>query len=272
MLSITSDYVKSTGNPAPYLRRIAEAGFSHIHWCHHWNTDFMYSDSEIDQIGQWFQEYGLQLNDLHASDGQEKFWVSSEEYRRQAGVELVKNRINMAAKLGSDVIIMHVHAEPRQEEFNQIYWVQLQKSLDEIEPYARKRGVRVAAENLGYNFDTLDKLFTKYNPDYIGLCYDSSHANIAGDRMGRMEPHKERLISIHLNDTDGASDQHKLPFTGTVDWSRLTRIIAESTYTKCVNLEVTIHNTGIEDEPVFLKKAFESATTLARMIDEHRAI
>ncbi len=31
MLSITPDYVESTGDPQPYLERIAAAGFTHIH-------------------------------------------------------------------------------------------------------------------------------------------------------------------------------------------------------------------------------------------------
>ncbi len=90
--------------------------------------------------------------------------------------------------------------------------------------------------------------------------------------MARLEPHKDRLISLHLHDNDGSGDQHGLPFTGTVDWSELTRIIAESTYAKRVSLETAIHNTGIEDEPEFLGKAFKTATKLARMIDEHRAV
>ena len=46
MLSMTSDYVTETGCPEPYLRRIAEAGFSRVHWCHQWNTDFLYADCE----------------------------------------------------------------------------------------------------------------------------------------------------------------------------------------------------------------------------------
>ena len=45
MLSITTDYAKDVGDPSPYLRSIAEAGFSHLHWCHQWNTDFLYAAS-----------------------------------------------------------------------------------------------------------------------------------------------------------------------------------------------------------------------------------
>ena len=46
-LSITTDYAKDTGDPSPYLKRIADAGFSHIHWCHHWSTDFISPKEKI---------------------------------------------------------------------------------------------------------------------------------------------------------------------------------------------------------------------------------
>ena len=66
-LSVTSDYAADRGCPEPYLRRIAEAGFTHIHWCHQWNTDFLYSGWEIAQVEQWLKELGLTLLDLHAA-------------------------------------------------------------------------------------------------------------------------------------------------------------------------------------------------------------
>ncbi len=122
MLSMTTDYRQDRGSPEPYLRRIAEAGFSHLHWCHHWNDDFLYADVEIDWIRQCLDEFGLKLNDLHASAGLEKCWVSPVEYERLAGVELVQNRIEMAAKLNSDVIILHLPAEPAAEPVRQPYW------------------------------------------------------------------------------------------------------------------------------------------------------
>ena len=84
MLSITTDYVHDTGSPEPYLRAIGEAGFTHVHWCHHWNTDFLYSTHEIDQISQWLDTYGLQVLDIHASHGREKAWASPLAYQRLA--------------------------------------------------------------------------------------------------------------------------------------------------------------------------------------------
>ena len=263
MLSITTDYADDTGNPEPYLRRIAEAGFSCVHWCHHWNTDFLYSKWEIQQIAKWLDAFGLRLLDLHASAGVEKSWASPREYERLSGLELVENRIEMAASLAGNVIIMHIPAEVEAAEGN-IFWTQLRKSLDALKPFAGSRNVRIAIEN--GNFDLIKCVFAEYGPDYLGLCYDAGHGNLDPKGLRSLESLKDRLISIHLHDNDGNTDQHKLLFTGTVDWPRLARILALSSYKKCVSMEVLMQNSGIEEERAFLEKAYETGTTFAGMI------
>src|SRR5215471_2587086 len=115
-LSLTTDFESDTGCPEPALRAIAAAGFTHTHWCHQWNTDFLYSRPEIDQIGRWLKESGLKLLDLHGSAGREKGWYSARESERLAGVELVENRLRMTAELGGSCVVMHVPQLPQQAE------------------------------------------------------------------------------------------------------------------------------------------------------------
>lgn len=257
MLSVTTDYAKDTEDPSPYLKRIADSGFSHIHWCHHWNTDFIYSKWEIEQIKEWLEEYGLKLLDLHGSHGKEKAWASPWEYQRLSGVELVKNRIDMTAYLSGDVVIMHVPADPDS--------IPIRKSLDEIEPFAKERNVRLALEN--GSFEAISKLLSEYSSDYLGLCYDCGHGNVRNDGLDQLELLKDRLISVHLHDNDGTGDQHKILFTGTVDWERLAAIMAKSSYKKCVSMEVSMGLMDIKDEMVFLAKTYETGTKFAEMIE-----
>ena len=99
-LSINTDIFSSRGNPFSILKQIAEKGFKYIHWVHHWNTDFYYNKSEIKEIKNRLDEYGLVLNDLHATIGVKKRWFSETEYQRKAGVGLVKNRIEKFGKMG----------------------------------------------------------------------------------------------------------------------------------------------------------------------------
>jgi len=265
-LSMTSDYACSTGSPEPYLRRIAEAGFTHVHWCHHWNTDFLHSQHEIEQVGRWLRDFGLGLTDLHGSAGQEKAWIAREEYVRRAGVELVENRIRMAAQLGADVMIMHVPllGDPAAEP---TLWDRARRTLDELEPCARQCGVRIAIENGSH--DDIERLLAVYPPDYLGLCYDSGHGNMDGAGLSRLEAGlKDRLISVHLHDNDGRSDQHNIPMRGTVDWPRLAHLVAESPYQKWVSLETLIASSGIGDAGKFLAAARRAALSLAQMIQQ----
>ncbi len=266
-LAVTTDYAKDTGNPEPYLARIAKAGFSHVHWCHQWNTDFLYSRSETEQIGAWLNEHGLRLLDLHASAGVEKKWSSPREYERLAGVDLVVNRIEMTAALGGDVVVMHTGSpDPAAP---QTFWLQLGMSLADIEPFAARYGVRIALEN--GDWAILRPILEEFSPNYVGLCYDSGHGNLRPDSLGELERLKDRLISIHLHDNDGSGDQHNLMFAGAVPWDRLATIIANSAYSKCVSMEVSMRNAGIADEGPFLAKAYETGVRFSRMIDDARA-
>jgi sugar phosphate isomerase/epimerase len=271
MLSITTDYVRDTGCPGPYLRDIADAGFTHVHWCHHWNTDFLYSNSEIDRISTWLATYGLRVLDIHASHGREKAWASPYEYARLAGIELVKNRIAMAAALGSDVIILHLppSTEPRVESAAAVdpWLTQVCRSLDALAPFARERCVRIGLENMGCDdFVRLRQLFSLYGAEFLGLCYDAGHGNLGGQGLIHLAHLKGRLISVHLHDNDGSGDQHKPVFSGTIDWDRLARVIAASAYKKCVSMEVSIQSSGFDDEAAFLEHVHETGTVLSAMI------
>ena len=267
MLSMTTDYARSTGCPEPYLRRIAEAGFSHVHWCHHWDTDFMYSPCEIDRIAGWLAELHLRLLDLHASAGKEKNWGSLREYERLAGVELIKNRIEMAAELSGGVVVLHI-PKPPEAASGDLFQAQLRKSLDGLEPFARGHKVRIALENMpDDDFANIRMLLSEYDGGFLGLCYDSGHGNLGGRGLEHLDSLKERLIAVHLHDNDGTADQHHLPFAGSVDWPRLARIIAESAYAKCVSIESTMRSQAIADERLFLTEAFDAGRRLSEMIE-----
>jgi len=271
-VAMTTDYVESTGDPEPYLRAIADAGFGSVHWCHQWCTDFLYGEAEIAEIARVLDEYGLAVNDLHGSAGKEKVWSSAVEYQRAAGVELVRNRIDMARRLDCDVVIMHYPAEPDDEgdAARQPYWDRFRRTMDELRPFAAERGVRIAVEN-GY-FDTIEKMLSLYGPDYLGLCYDSGHGNCIPDGLDRLAAVKDRLISLHLDDNDGSGDQHMPIFGATVDWERLAAVIAASGYSRPVmTMEVVTREAGIEDEGEFLRHCLEGGRRFAAMVEAARS-
>lgn len=239
MLSISTDYVTGRGSAEQYLREIAKAGFSHVHWCQEWNSDYFYADKEIAQICTWLNWYRLHITDLHASAGEKMRWGASDETVCTEGVALVKNRLRMTAMLGGDVIVLHLPGEYDRADEHAPVRDAVRRSLDELTAYAREQGVRIALENTpDDNTAAIAELLDTYDEDVLGFCYDSGHGNIAGNGLERLAALRHRLIAIHLHDNDGKSDQHALPFDGTVDWTRLMSLIADSAYHKPLTLEL----------------------------------
>jgi sugar phosphate isomerase/epimerase len=268
MLSMTTDFAGSKGCPEPSLRAIAEADFTHVHWCHEWNSDLLYGEAELELIEAWLKDLGLSVTDLHGSSGIVKKWTASREDERLEGVELVANRIAMAARLGTDVVIMHIEPDEKDDVYGDTYWGQLFRSLDELRPCAAEHGVRIAIE-LG-DIEPIEKVLENYEPEFIGICYDSGHGNRRPDGPGWAMKHADRLLAIHLHDNDGSGDQHRIPFTGTVDWPRVVEAIAASPYGKWISMECGMVNEPYEDKAEFLLRARKAGEKLTAMLEEAR--
>ena len=263
-LSMATDYASDTGDAEPYLRRIAEAGFPHIQWIHHWQHDFIYTEPEVEYIRELLVELNLTLCDIHAPTGAEKNWFSTVEYQRRAGVVIMKNRIQMCHELGGAVIVAHI---PPQSGETGESWAQLRASVAELEEFCRERGVRIAVENRAHDgFEGIRELLASYDSQYLGLCYDSGHGNIDGAGLEHLDTVKDRLISVHLHDNDGHHDQHMPMFSGTVDWSALASLIAASSYDGPLTVETDIRLSGYQDERQFLASACSDGLRFAEMI------
>ena len=273
MSAAPSSYAADRCDPSPHLERIAQAGFSHVHWTHHWDSDFLYSRHEVAQIQRWLDAYGLGLQDLHGSAGTEKAWMSLEEYRRQSGVVLVENRLRMTAELGGDAIVMHL---PYLVDVPEAQWDQVRRTLDELQPIAQECGVRIALENFVTNrpedWDGLERVIGWYPEAYVGFCWDVGHAHIgAYDGLARSRNLLQRLIVVHLHDNDGSGDQHQIPFDGTMPWETVAGMIAASPYTRPLTLEVSLRPPKYTDEEAFLKQSAAAAAQLEQMVAERRS-
>ncbi len=284
-IAVNTDFLSGQGCPQPALRAIAEAGFTHLHWCHQWCTDFLYSPSEIRQIGLWLREYGLRLLDIHGSAGQEKVWFSTEEYVRLAGVDLVRNRLEMLQDLGgTGALMMHIPCfqhgnSPERNEQVRRQVDALRRSLDELMPTLERLDTRIAVENMWSDtFEVIHQLLQDYPAHRLGICYDSGHANgriLPG--IDAFERDKHRLMALHLHDNDGLADQHQPPFMGTLDWTRLAAIIASSGYPREISFEIAMrctpfYNTDLkanqrpQDIADFLRDAYDRCRRFTIMV------
>ncbi|MGL4736218.1 MAG: sugar phosphate isomerase/epimerase family protein [Cellulosilyticaceae bacterium] len=268
------------------LKRIANAGFTHIHWCHEWDGDYIYSTYEMLQIREWMIQYGLKAKGIHATKGSRKpierinyhyrkDYTSEITYNRKAGVELIKNRVDLAACIGATEIVLHLYVpyetvanDPEQKEH---FYQQVYASLDELEPYCLEKGVRICIENL---FDitqemmeeSLERLFSKYDQAFLGFCIDTGHANmIWQDEMVQfIERYKDRLYAMHLNDNDQKGDGHHIPGDGTIKWPEVMAVIGESVYQAPLLMELSCREKDVEK---FLERAYKQGVMLHEMYE-----
>ena len=165
--------------------------------------------------------------------------------------------------LGAPVCVIHavttIYMKPECEP-------QLMRDLNfdmftRILPFAKQYGIKIATETFGdavrYNacdfFGNIDEFIKSYNRicavddfrDYFTICVDTGHSNKAsrfnnpspGDVIRLLGPN---VSVLHLNDNDKLTDQHKIPLTGTIDWTDVFDALDEINYTGYYNMELDL--------------------------------
>ncbi|MFK3781472.1 sugar phosphate isomerase/epimerase family protein [Agrobacterium sp. NPDC089420] len=276
------------------LDRVRTAGFTHVNWNPDSGSSYWFSDAEIEFTRKIVAEAGLKVHSLHASNGRNlvselkgshefiretrKDILSHHAWQRQSGVELLQNRIDLAVAFGAPNVVLHVDIvdEVFENPENEArFFEPLERSLDDLRPYCARSGVQIAVENLpkasADNYLLLfDWLFTRYEADFIGLCYDSGHWEmIEPGRVSVLERHGKRLIATHIHDNFSAMDDHLLPFDGKVNWDIVTKAIAATPYVTPLNFETPIDRYAME-ELSYYRRAHDVAIRLETMISEAR--
>jgi len=129
---------------------------------------------------------------------------------------------------------------------------------------ADRANVVLAIENLyslSYGMAVLDALDTPF----VRACYDAGHHNCYGQDDTFLTRYGARLCAIHLHDNDGRHDQHRIPFTGTVDWPAEMARLKRTAYRGPVTLELG----GLPELPMeeHLLAASEAADRLIALFE-----
>lgn len=256
----------------------------------------MLAAAEIEFTSKIVADSGLKVHSVHASNGRNpiteighkspgpfamemrKDLLSPHEWQRLSGVELLRNRIDLAAAFQSPNVVLHIDITDnvfRSETAEQEFFEPLFQSLDEIRPYCVEKGVQIAAETLlcanAQNFLNLyDRLFARYGKEFIGVCFDCGHWElIEPGKLTVLERFGDRLIATHIHDNFGAMDNHLLPFDGRLDWHTIISAIAATPYQTPLNFETPMDRYGIP-ESAYYRRAHSVALRLEEMVAEAR--
>jgi sugar phosphate isomerase/epimerase len=96
---------------------------------------------------------------------------------------------------------------------------------------------------LGARISDINELIDAVGSNALGICFDSSHANVTRLDMSRaIHECGERLMATHISDNDGSGDQHKLPFNGNIHWEDVISALKDTGYSGLLNLEIPGEN------------------------------
>jgi sugar phosphate isomerase/epimerase len=188
----------------------------------------------------------------------------SPDPRRLQAIARVKTAIDAAAELGSGIVIVHpcdrFPAEETRARANAA-----RDSLKQLVRYARERNVRLALENLASPLSMqVFEAVLEHVPE-LGVCYDTSHGQVAGDTFGVMARHHDRVIAVHLSDNRGFKDDHMLPFEGILPWEEFAYYLPRLKNLGCFMLEVEIRESAFKDRGEFLAEAFRRAKQVLKL-------
>ena len=145
------------------------------------------------------------------------------------------------------------------------------RSLEELSPVAQRYGVRLAIEVIPNELSTPSALVELIESDIdatgLGICMDVGHARMMGDVVDAIETCSGHVITTHLHDNRGRTDDHLVPGKGVIDWDAATLAFQKVGYDGAWMFELAV---AADRRPVLEQaaKARERLESLLHIGDE----
>ena len=192
-----------------------------------------YEDSAaIDHLEESLSDTGLRLHSIHAPIAEELRsgrWrgaysiASANASAREQAVAEVEAALAIARRVPVGFLVVHVGVPVSQGSDPSMNRSDAaRRSIEEIARAANALGVRVALEVMPNALSTPERLVSfiedQLDSSDVGICFDFGHAHLMGDVLDAVDAASEHLVTTHVHDNAGRSDDHLLPFDGSIPW------------------------------------------------------
>jgi sugar phosphate isomerase/epimerase len=221
------------------LNRIQQAGISMVEiFCARQHLDYR-DKAQIGELGHWFRDSGMQLHSLHSPMYNDEIWGRSGPHAVVTITEQVKGKrlqmvgeIKRALEIAETVPFRYLvqHLGVAGEEFDMRKFDAAFSALEELNLFARQRGVEVLLENTPNGLSSAEKLLLFEEMTHIGLNYafDTGHANIGEGVENAFHLMRDRIRSTHVHDNNAQDDSHLFPLVaegGSIDWKSAMQLL-----------------------------------------------
>ena len=238
-----------------HLAQVASYGFEAIE-LFATRSHFDYRDpSAIALLGRWLTETGLRLHSIHAPIAESLTggaWGTmystafADNAKRQAAVKEAEAALAIAREIPFGFVVVHLGTPAAMASSGDNSRAAAVRSAEEICRIADPLGVRLAVEVIPNDLSSAATLVTMLERDFdstsVGLCMDFGHAHMMGDVPDAIEIAAEHLITTHVHDNRRRSDDHLVPYQGSIDWPSALVTMRKIGYDGTFMLELA--NTG----------------------------
>ena len=222
-----------------WLEKIQHAGIPQVEiFCARQHLDYT-NRAQVNELKHWFHDSELKLFSVHAPMYTDEVWGRSgphsviditepQKTRRIEQVDEIKRALEISEAVPFRYLIQHVGvggAEYDDRRLDSAF-----SSLDELNSFARQRGVEVLLENIPNGLSSAERLMHFLGETHLGngFCFDVGHAHMNEGIEAAFTLMKERIRSTHLHDNDGQDDRHLFPTRadgGTIDWKKTMELL-----------------------------------------------
>ena len=261
-----------------HLLEIAANGFEAVE-VFATRSHFDYHDPvAIRELKEWLAEAGLSLHSVHApiTDAfvngrvQRNFSTALRDSdARKATLREMETALNVATTIPFSFFVVHLGVpDAQQPGSDDNHREAAIRSVEEIYAMAERAGVKVALEVMGNSLSTASDLIEILDRTFegadLGICMDVGHAHILGDTADAIETASEYLATTHIHDNRGQSDDHLVPFQGSIDWAATIMAFEKIGYDGVLMYEVK----AAQGAPAVLERAVAARKRLeALMMD-----
>jgi sugar phosphate isomerase/epimerase len=222
-----------------WLDRIWQAGIPAVEiFCAQQHLDYR-NKAQVAELAAWFADSEMKLHSLHSPMYNDDVWGRSGpqsvltitepvKSKRIAIVDEIKRALEIAETVPFRYLVQHLGVTD--EEYDERKLDAAFTALEEINLFARHRGVEVLLENIPNALASAERLmlFLGLTHLNVGFCLDVGHANMNEGVENAYNTLQDRIRSTHLHDNDGKSDGHLFPFFsegGTIDWKKTMSLL-----------------------------------------------
>ncbi|MCC7009308.1 MAG: sugar phosphate isomerase/epimerase [Acidobacteria bacterium] len=262
----------------PHLEAIASAGFELVEVFATRTHVAYHEPSSVADLRRQLDALHLEAWSVHAPIcdgfvggvwGRPYSNATTDARARAEAVSETRLAIDAARVLGCRMIVLHLglpNGQPIPSNDNDRS--ALQQSLEPIAEACAAARVRLALEVIPNDLATPEALVEWLSGDLelgdAGVCLDVGHAHLVGGAPEAAETLAGYVITTHIHDNRGRSDDHLVPFDGTIDWHATLMTLSKIGYTGPLVFELPDHG----DAAGVLRRAVDARRRLQAILDD----